>query len=366
MRERYGIRMKKKGICIFAALCVLVLCPGCSEQESEKPQIVLVQEDEEEPFAVVTADYGTITESVSVSCIYTATEEVDLSFPVSDELITKIYVNQGDFVSKGDMLAVLEVEELEQEIAEQQYKVDSLQLKLEQTREIYEFDLSSAETLYQYTAKTDKDKENLADKKKAIDKQYKNTLEDLEDSLTIENMRLTKCRKELEEGQIYAPMDGVVTYVKKKLQDSFSIENETVMTICGLDSYYFIAENANYLEYFEQGKEFDISYRENSEDKMSRAVVERRDEEAGKVYLKLLTDEMPESDTKGSIYLQLAQKENVLCIPASALHESDKGFFVYLYQDGLLEMRYVTVGLEGEAVVEITKGLTQGDAVVLD
>lgn len=357
--------MKNKGSYIFAAVCVLVLCSGCSGQENEKPQIVLVQEDEEEAFVTVTADYGDITESVSISCTYTATEEVNLSFPVSDERIAKVYVKQGDFVSEKDILATLDVEELEEETDEQKYKVDSLQLKLEQTRECYEFDLSSAETLFQYTAKTDKDKENLADKKKAIDKQYQNTLEDLEDSLALENMRLTQYRQELEDGQIYARMDGVVTYVKKNLQDSASKKDETVITISSLDSYYFVAANGGYPEYFTDGAEFDITYRENGEDKMCRAVVERSDEETGMVYLKLLTDEMPENGAKGSIYLQLAHKENVLCIPRSALHESDKGFFVYLYQDGLLEMRYVTTGLEGETVVEITEGLTQGDVVVL-
>lgn len=357
--------MKKTKRYIVAAVGVLALCSGCSGQEKEEPQTVFVQEDEEEAFATVTADYGTVTESVSIPCTYTATEEVNLSFPVSDEKIAKVYVKKGDFVSEGELLATLDVEELEEKRDEQEYRVDSLELQLEQTKELYEFDLASAQTLYQYTAGTDKDKENLADKKEAVEKQYRNTLEDLEDKLKLEKMRLSEYQKKLRDGQIYAGMDGVITYQKNRLQGDFTKADETVMTISSLDSYYFIAECADYMEYFTEEAELEVSYRENSGEKMCGTVVERRDEEAGKVYLKLLTDEMPENGISGNIHLELAQKENVLCIPKSALHQSDKGPFVYLYQDGLLEMRYVTVGLQGENTVEITEGLAQGDVIAL-
>ena len=109
----------------------------------------------------------------------------------------------------------------------------------------------------------------------------------------------------------------------------------------------------------------DVSYRENGVDNICETVVERQDEEAGRAYLKLLTDEMPENGMSGNIHLEIAQKENALCIPKSALHQSDKGPFVYLYQDGLLEMCYVTIGLEGENTIEITEGIAQGDVIAL-
>lgn len=84
-----------------------------------------------------------------------------------------------------------------------------------------------------------------------------------------------------------------------------------------------------------------------------------------KLYFKPVGDEIIASETDGTITMELERRENVLCIPEDALHESDNGLFVYLEKDGLLEMRYVTVGLEGDEMIEITDGLVQGEVIAL-
>ena len=83
------------------------------------------------------------------------------------------------------------------------------------------------------------------------------------------------------------------------------------------------------------------------------------------MYFKPVSDEIIASETGGKITMEYARKDNVLCVPSAAVHESDNGQFVYLQKDGVLEMRYVTIGLVGDNLTEITDGLEQGEIVAL-
>ncbi|MCR5754647.1 MAG: hypothetical protein K6G30_07545, partial [Acetatifactor sp.] len=67
----------------------------------------------------------------------------------------------------------------------------------------------------------------------------------------------------------------------------------------------------------------------------------------------------------GKIKIELERREHVLSVPNDCVHESDKGPFVYLDKNGLLEMRFVTIGVVGDTLTEITDGLAQGETVAL-
>ncbi len=362
---RIEVIMKNRWMCILLAGSMLLGFSGCGQQVEEEKQPVLVREDEDETFATVVADYGDIVQKASIKGVYTATEEVNHAFPADNKLIEKVYVKSGDYVEEGDLLIALDVDHLEAEIEERQYQVDSLALQLSQTRELYEFDLASAETLFNYTYKTDKDKEALAEQKESIENQYRNSLEDMEDKLAIAEDRLAQYKKDWEEGHIYAKIAGQITFLASPLEFTYSSEGTTVATISSLESCVFLVEDAEYADYFTEGEAVTITYREKQEQKSCQAYPAHMEQWDDTMEFVLAENEIMNNGVNGTIEVELESRENVLCIPKKALHESDKGPFVYLAKDGLLEMRYVTVGLEGDTTVEITDGLEQGEQVAL-
>lgn len=361
--------MKIKFGALTLAAGILLALTGCEERDTDGMEIQLYQEEEEDTYPTVTVDYGNVVKNVSIPCTYLSTEQQDLSFPVDDRLIERVEVKEGDLVTKGQLLAALDVGDLEDKIEEQEYQVNSLALKLEQTRELKEFDLASAETLFTYTHMTEQDKKELAEKKEQIGKQYQTTLEDLEDSLSIAQKRLSQYRKELEEGQLFAGINGQITYISSPmtsmLKDTYSKKDQVILTISDRDACYFIADNVDYADHFDEGTSVKVSYKVSGVIYECGAFPVRMDDWETQMFFKPDSDEFLEIGLSGSITIQLEERENVLCIPRDAVHKSDKGSFVYLFRDGLLEMRYVTVGLEGESMAEITEGLAQGETVAL-
>ncbi|MBR1930521.1 MAG: hypothetical protein IJ833_03465 [Lachnospiraceae bacterium] len=357
------MKRKIKGLMIVVGLSMVLA--GCGNQDAEEEKVQLVQEEEQESFAAATVEYGNVIQRVTIPCTYTSTEEVEHAFPVSDKMIVQVSVKKGDFVSEGALLAALDVKDVEEQIEEQEYLVQSLELKLKQTKELYDFDKASADILYSYTARSEQDKKQLEAKKKSIDRQYKNAIEDLEDQVSIGRKRLKEYRQELKDGQLFASITGEITFLASPLKDTFSRAGNTVAIISNLDSCYFIAETDEYAAYFAEGETVEVTYRVGSESKSVEVVPVHREEWDGRMLFQPLAEELVSTGTEGSIGLVLDEREGVLCIPKSALHQSNQGPFVYIAKEGLLEMQYVTVGLEGEGMVEITKGLSQGDIVAL-
>lgn len=357
--------MKYKFLAAILAGTMLITLTACAQQNQEEPQVLLVQEEEGDTYPVTTAEYGEVTKSVTISCVYISTEQQEFSFPFDGRLIERVDVKTGDYVTKGQLLAALDVEDLEEEIEKQQYEIARLELEKKHTEELRDFDLASAETMYQYTHKKQRDKEALKDKKEEITKQYKTPVEDLEDALFLARGRLEQNQEKLKGGRLEAPMSGQVTYCKKSLVDTYSVKDETVVIVSNQDACYFVAEDTEWADYFTEGEPVELEYRIPGGQQTCELLPALTEQWGELLYFKPVGEELWEIGTEGKITAELDRKTNVLCVPTNAVCEADNGKFVYLVKDGLLEMRYVTVGLEGEAFVEIVDGLEQGDVVAL-
>lgn len=352
-------------------ICAMVLAGGmcaalasCGQQE-EDVQTVLVQEQEAEAYPTTTVEYGDVVKNIVISCKYTSMEKQDLAFPVDGKLIARIDVELGDYVTAGQLLAALDVKDLEEMITEAQFRVDSQELKLKQTEEMKQFELDSAENLYGYTSGSDADKKALEEKKEGIQESYKIRIEDMRDELLAQKKRLQQYREELADGQLFTEMTGEVTYLRNSALDTYSKKDEVVITVSNHDACYFASDKVEYASCFEEGVGVNLIYREAGKEYNCEVFPALMDTWEEKMYFKTVGEEIIPINTDATIALELEHKENVLCVPASAIHKSDNGLFVYLEKDGLLEMRYVTVGLEGDTLVEIVDGLEQGEIIAL-
>jgi HlyD family secretion protein len=359
------MKMKQKVLAVILVGCMLFAFAGCAEQRAEIQQPVLVEEAEGEAYPTTTAEYGDVVKNIRIYCSYTSTDKQELAFPVDNKLIEYVSVKRGDYVDAGQLLASLDVEHLEESIEEMEYQIAMAELKLKQTEETKAFDLQSAETMFGYTQMTNADKEALKEKKEAIEEQYRTTLEDMNDSLAVNRKRLQSYKDELDAGKLFADISGEITYVEDGMEGTYCTKDRVVVTVSNRDACYFIADDATYAECFKEGQRVEVDYVNGGKAFTCEVVPERMDEWSEQMFFKPVNGEMIASSTMGTIVVEYGRKENVLCVPTDAVHESDNGLFVYLENNGLLGMRYVTVGLEGDTLTEITEGLEQGEIIAL-
>jgi len=372
--------MKRKGLVLMLAGALVLSCTGCGTQETAESQVILVQEEEEVGIPITTAEYGEVVQNVSISCNYASTDKQNLSFPV-DGMIKYVAVTQGDYVEKGQLIASLDVDDLEYAIEELEYEISCKELQLKQTLEMKELKLANAKQWYEgYTQKTKSDKDDYKEQQKSIEEQYRDSVRDMEDDLEFSKKRLAQYRKELEDGRLFSGISGQVTYLDKEMMlaymgveyddyDKVKIlceKDRTIVTISNLDASYFMTKELDYKEYFTQDTSFEVSYSADGKEMVCEVIPVMPENWDEQIYLKPVGDEIIENGAIGTITLELARKENVLCIPNAAVHESDNGPFVYLEKDGLLEMRYVTVGLKGDTMTEIISGVEQGEIIALN
>ena len=128
--------MKKK-------VCAFILCgmaglslSGCGllPKEEELPTAPILVEVETEEYTVAKVARGDvrITEIVRANYVPSASEK--LAFRVGDEVVEKVYVQMGDVVKAGDVLAELDVSRQKDQLRQQQDRIDSLYLQLESMR----------------------------------------------------------------------------------------------------------------------------------------------------------------------------------------------------------------------------------------
>ena len=60
------------------------------------------------------------------------------------------------------------------------------------------------------------------------------------------------------------------------------------------------------------------------------------------------------------------EKENVLLIPIEAFYSDDMGDYCYTIAGGLVEKKYIKVGILSDTFVEIAEGINKGDIVITD
>lgn len=347
-------------------LCTLFCSmTACKSEVQEKSDIVITENEEEMTYPIATVEYGNVVKNARISCTYTPTEHEELAFLVEDRLVEKVNIKKGDIVEKGDLLVALDIGELEDKIEELSYQVEMLKLKQEHTTELKEFDLNAADTAYGNTKKTNKDKENWEEKRQQIETKYHDTLEDLQDSISLNTKRLEKYQEELAGGQLIAGISGEITYLLDPLLDKYSEKDVKVVTISNLDSCYFIADDMTYADYFKAGESYQVVYKVSGEESYVEVTPYESESWQEQMLFKAVNEEIIESGLQGTISMELEKKTQVLCIPNSALHEATDGMFVYVWENDLLAMRYVEIGLQGSEMTEIVGGLEQGESVVL-
>ena len=397
-------QIRKLGSLVLAAALLLGGC-GLLPAEEELPAAPVRTGDGTAAYAFTAVQRGDVVQSVTVSCQYLPARTEDLSFSRGDAEIGGVYVRQGQTVQEGDLLAELAHEDLtaQQESLQRQQALTQMQrdhaaqakalalavqdarlaeaeaglrrLEEESTRPTSPTAPSPTEDT-EVTAPTEDltaQKEELqalrrdaAQTRAALERQYDDQLESYDDTLYILNLRLEEVTQAIEEGRLYAGMDGTVSYVDRR---SVTAAGMRYLTLTDPDTLSFVVTGSA-SAYFPVGTAATVTVRGKA-----MAVTSVLPEDVGltesdgqTAYLKPLEPDLSlEKGDGGQITLILAERRNVLYVDSAAVREEDGRFWVDIEgQDGLKEAREVTVGLRTAQRTELTGGLKQGDRVILE
>ncbi len=352
---------------IVALSCLILSFTACAllpaEEVRRTAPIVKLTQAEEFELAYVTR--GDMSLTRRVSCTYVPIQRVPLYFGVSGEYIDEVFVSVGDQVKKGDLLAQLRMSGVEESIAD--CRAEILRLNMEKAH------LEENRELALKRAKTANDGEALEKAIEEVNTSYDKSAISINDSLSINSLRLDALLEARDLRQIRATIDGTVTYVRKYQESSVSSETERAITIADSTMSLFTAFT-DLWEYLPVGTHVTITVKKVEYEAVVADEValglpkeERIPGKNSDMYFTLVTPTFDlEDNDKGSTIVELDSRKDVLKIPEAAVSKAGGETIVYyLDLEGMKAYKPVTVGLRADKFYEVISGLSEGEAVIL-
>lgn len=398
-------KLKKKKVIIFVVVIAVVVIAaiGTVGAIRGKNQGVMVD--------VSTLQKGEITVTVPANGILEEIEKQTI-YAENSAKVLSIEVEEGDIVTEGQVLALLDGEDLEiqmaikkemlemnkidlaklqstqeQERTEHNRQLESSLIEMEDAKE----DLDRNKQLYEHGAislKEYRDSERAfedAVKRHEEIQQKENTIgydiEKMKKNIAITELEIAEIEKRLEkqEGKIISSINGVVTNIHVE-EGSFVNTSNPSFVISNVED---LAIEINVSEYdiskVKVGQEVEIQT-DALAGKVFKGVVEKispvarnmstsqTNETVVSVTIKVEeTDDVlkPGFSVKTKIICQ--QKEDVLTVPFDAIMTEVNGAKnVFVVKDDILHKVEVQTGIESDFDIEIIAGLEENDKIVLN
>ena len=360
--------MKRRYLAAAAALCLLL--PGCDLLPAEEAfrTAPLIREYQREEFEQAACVRGDLHLTRSISCVYVPVRSESLKFPISGISYDEFYVKPGDAVKEGQLLAQLDLSDIEQQIEANGREIERLTVRLEHLEQDRRLALERVEIEH-----GDKGPAAFREAQDAVNESYDAQRQSLEDALDIARLRLADYERQLGERQLRAPMDGAVTYVRHVNKGDVSSLNERIVTVADSTMSLFRAET-DLWEYFTPGQlvtvtSSKVDYEAAVADEASLGLPEQQKEPGKKAFVYFVLTEPTfdlEDNDHGTLTIELDARENVLRVPSSAISTINGETVVYYQNDeGMKAYKNVTVGLEAGNYIEVLSGLQEGDLVIV-
>lgn len=350
---------------------------GCSvpdwvygaEDESEDVLVLKKDQDEGSAYTLTEVIVTDFEKTASMRFDYTQARSEDVFFPVSGKRVEEVYVNLGDRVEEGQLLAILEGGNHAEEIRELEYQIARAKIQYGYLDENEEYELSGRYWRFSYQSSgSEEEEEKLQSDLENIRQKYQYKREDYQDIIDMAAMRIASYQKEMEEGCIYAGMSGIVHKFGGNMDTIVSDVSKPAFTIIDDSRCLFEASGAaEYADAFAEGEIYELAV--GRDRRVYQVRPWGRETWGDKIYLELLegdgTDNI-EFGTYAYLTLTLEKRENVLAVNRKAVHTANGRSYVYvLGENDIREVKWVETGLTGDKLTEIVSGLKEGEAVIL-
>jgi multidrug efflux pump subunit AcrA (membrane-fusion protein) len=336
---------------------------------------------------------GEVVDVLEFTGRVTAVNEEDLFFR-TDGFVRNIYFKRDDFVKEGDIIADLEIDSLERNLAAAQLQLERAQVRLDVATRDWEYDLAAAEknleigqiTLSQLRTGAPPDRDAIAVQERQVElaeiavARLSHGVDPLlENDVAMAELEVKKLEADIADGQLIAPFDGqILSLALTPGQDVGGYR--PVAVVADITNLEVSADLiSTQLDGLEEGMDAELILSSRPGQPLSGTVrrlpfpygsgpsgteVEDKDTST-----RVTIDQSPEeADYEEGDLIRVSiireRKADVLWLPPQALRNFSGRLFVTL-KDGDVERRVdVQVGIQTEDRVEIEEGLAEGQVVV--
>jgi RND family efflux transporter MFP subunit len=318
-----------------------------------------------------------LSRGVSLTAEFKPYQEVDVHAKVAG-YVQQMNVDVGDHVKTGDVLAMLEIPELEEDMRKAdaavltaQQEVQSAQADFEETNQISTRLAAAAKESAGLIAQQDLDTAAAKDRANAAN------LQAARQRVVEAQANADRMRTMFDYSKITAPFDGVVT---RRFADTGSLiqagtasdtQSEPVISLAELKKLrleFPVPESAVSDVHVGDPVEVTVvSLGQTFSAKVSR-FAQKVDTSTRTMLTEADVDNPDFRFTPGmyaTVRLTLADKRNALAIPIQCVSTGEKPTVMVVDPDHKVEERPVTVGLETPSMAEILSGLGDNDNVVI-
>ena len=349
--------MNKKAFLPLIFLLAVSLCScGLLPKEDEPMSPPVLKKYDPAQYNTYRVTRGDIQKVVTISVSYVHAVTETLSFPVGGVTLVNIFVNKGDQVKKGDILAALDTSDLDGQLKEVRYQLASVKTAIENIGDLYPIDrkigaiVSSSGALQ---AELD----------------YTKNLNNLEADLKTLELRLQLLEQKESQRYITAGIDGVVSYIASIKPGDLCGRNSAVFSVDSGSASVFAATGSN-VSLLSPGMEVNITVNSVNDETYLARVSDPADlgitePQTNAVYMALVDPVNFPNNSYGSIKLTAEERKDVLYVPSDAVTTVRDRTFVYLLTDNIKTIKDVTIGLDTGYFTEITGGLSEGDEILV-
>ncbi len=372
LMNRNKHKSKKTKLVTGLLACVtavgMAFTTGCTTEE-EPPLITVESGDDTLDYSFVTCVRDDLYSVVAIKCEYSKNAEQEVYFPVSGKKIDKVYVNIGDEVKKGDVLASLNIGSLKTDIEDLEYSIKRNELLLGYVSEQETLDTQSVYLDFAYGGGFAQGNEEYKDNRlKSITEGNDRTEQGYNDTLEFDKRKLSKLKKDYSDSMVYADFDGTVSFVADGLEGSTTNIEKCIMRIIDNEEGYFETEASDYVSYFSEGEKLDMKVLFGDGKGEYELLPMNMDQWGDKQYFSIASGEKTAelgAGSRGEIYIVTDERKDALCIPVSTVRYAGDDSYVYVINDsGLRDVRWITTGIEYDGKVEVTSGLEEGEKVI--
>jgi len=345
----------KKYITFAYCIFLLLFLSACFALPIEDPVLPMpvTQAPTARPLRTFTVTRGDVRLYSNLSAFNVPTREERLSFAVDGFTVLGIFVDVGDVVQKGDIIAVLEFPAVQAQLQDALREEEWIRLGLNHVERRHALALRIAEA----TGKPVDNAHYLAERT------Y------LQQQLRIVGRHIDYLLRANENRYLLAPIDGTITSVVTFYEGMTSNTLRTVAVIADQAQTVFVVRGIDGLQ-VSSGDRFTLTV--NQEPFLAEVIdpvefgIIRHDELGSDIYLTMIDDGIlePVGSIHGTIHVERETAQDVLFIPLTAINRSATRTFVYVITDGVRTVRDVEIGLWGNNALEITSGLEEGEIVV--
>lgn len=327
-------------------------------EEAAVPSLPLVTPYSGEEYLTAEVTLGDLELTQELSCSYLATSREELRFGVARQPYGAVYVEAGQQVQAGQLLAELDTTQVSEKLRAAETEVARLEVLLAAEEDA----LALAREAAALTGGSD-----VSVQARQSSAEYYRA------SLEIQRQKRDELAAELESLRLYSSMDGTVTFAKTLKEGEVSSLSDTVVIVTDTASSVFSTET-DLWERLPEGTEVTVTA--EGEDypclvvsAESLGLTDKGPDSRGRktVYLEIQGPEMPTgSNVRGKAVLLLDSRRQVLLLPIRAVFTVGARSYVYFEDEsGIKSAREIRCGLRNSRWVEVTDGLSQGDVVIL-